>query len=54
MPAASDPVGPVDLPRTWRPMGGADRAVHSVRWQSRQVTPMGVAASAPNPGRSWV
>ena len=29
--------------RICRPIGGAERAVHSVRWQSRQVTPIGVA-----------
>jgi hypothetical protein len=28
---------------TGRPMGGAERAVHSVRWQRLQLTPMGVA-----------
>ena len=33
--------------RIWRPIGGAERAVHSVRWQRRQVTPIGVAPSAP-------
>ena len=36
------------------PIGGADRAVHSARWHSRRVTPIGVAASGDSPGSSWV
>ncbi len=37
-----------------RPMGGADLAVHSARWQRRQVMPMGVGASGLGAARSCV
>ena len=48
---SANPNGAVVRPKssgnTGRPMGGADRAVHSVRWQRLQLTPMGVALSGP-------